>query len=142
MLTISGKSLGVKKSLFADFSLPLPPGLQGDDGVTLRRLVEHLVREEVAAFQKRQREGRMLRVLTTRDIVEGAEKGKIFSGGSEIEPQAIDPDAAVATALQAFEDGLYLVVLDGQQQRELDGQVFLQPDSQITFLRLTLLAGG
>ena len=142
MLTISGKALGQKRPLFSDFSVPLPPELHGDDGVTLRQVIEHLVRDEVAAFKRRQREGRMLRVLTTREIVEGAEKGKIASGGSQIEPQEVDPDAAIGTALQAFEDGLYIVVVDGHQQRELDRQVFLQPESQITFVRLTLLAGG
>jgi hypothetical protein len=44
--------------------------------------------------------------------------------------------------LQAFEDGLYLVVLDGQEQRSLDAQLFLQPDSRVAFVRLTMLAGG
>jgi hypothetical protein len=44
--------------------------------------------------------------------------------------------------LQAFEDGLYLVIVDGNEQRDLDQQVFLQPDSRVAFVRLALLAGG
>ncbi len=142
MLTIRGKALGRRKPLFADFSIAPPPDLHGDDHVTLRRLIEHLVREEVAAFQKRQRDRTALRALTAREMDEGARKGKIDSGGSEVEPQEVDPKAAVGAAVQAFEDGLYLVVVDGRQQRDLDHQVFLQPDSQITLVRLALLAGG
>ncbi len=77
-----------------------------------------------------------------RDIDEGLEKGKIESGASEVGVQEIDAEAAVGTALQAFEDGLFLVAVDDRQHRELDRQVFLQADNRITFIRLTLLAGG
>ena len=84
----------------------------------------------------------MFRALTAREIAAGAERGKIESGGSEVPVQPVDEDEAVATACQAFEDGLFLVVIDGQEHRELDRQVFVQPDSRVTFLRLTLLAGG
>jgi hypothetical protein len=51
-------------------------------------------------------------------------------------------EASIATALQAFEDELYLVLIDGEEQRELDRQIYLQPDSRVTFLRLAMLAGG
>ena len=62
-------------------SLSLPPaGSRGDDGFTLRHLIEHVVRAEVAAFQQRQRDRLDLRVLTARDIDEGLEKGKVESG--------------------------------------------------------------
>jgi hypothetical protein len=142
MLTVSGRSLGGKKPLFADLSVALPPGLHEDGGMTLRHVIDHVVREEVAAFQKRQRDRLMLRALSARQIEDAVERGKVDSGGSEIQPQDVDPDAAVGAAIQAFEDGLYFVVVDGQQARELDRQVFLRPDSQITFIRLTLLAGG
>ena len=45
-------------------------------------------------------------------------------------------------ALQAFEDGLYLVVIDDVEYRDLEKQVFLKDDSRITFIRLTMLTGG
>jgi hypothetical protein len=142
MLTVTGKAVGRKKPLFADFSVAPPADLGGDEGITLRRLIEHVVRAEVAAFEQRQRDRLDLSVLSARDIDEGLEKGKITSGGSEVGIQNVDADAAVGTALTAFEDGLFLVVVDEEQHRELDRQVFLQPDSRVTFIRLTLLAGG
>jgi hypothetical protein len=142
MLTISGRTVGGKKPLFADFSIGSPPDVQGDDGVTLRRLIEHVVRKEVDAFRQRQRDRALLRVLSARQIEAAVDRGKVDPGGSEMEPQEIDPDAAVQTAIQAYEDGLYFVVIDGQQATEVDQQVFLRPDSRITFIRLMLLAGG
>lgn len=142
MLTVSGKAIGRKQPLFADFSVP-PPESVGDGGeTTLRDLIEQVVHHEVAAFQKRQADRRLLRVLTEREIAEGAEVGRIESGGSPVEPQDVDPEQATAAALQAFEDGMYLVSINGQEQRSLDAQLFLQPDSRLTFIRLTLLAGG
>ena len=142
MLTVSGKALGREKPLFADFSIAPPPAARGDDGITLRQLIEHVVRAEVAAFQQRQRDRLELRVLSARQIDAGLAKGKVDSGGSEVGLQEVDAEAAVGAALQAFEDGLFLVVVDDQQQQEIDRQVFLRPDSRVTFVRLTLLAGG
>jgi hypothetical protein len=51
-------------------------------------------------------------------------------------------ESAVATALEAFVDGLYLVILDDVEYRDLDAIVHVEPDSRITFLRLAFLAGA
>lgn len=142
MVTIAGKSLGRKKPLFADFSIPAPPEWFGGEGVTLRKLIDRVVRDQVAAFEKRQHDRQFIRALTERQVEEGAERGKIDSGGSEVPLQPVDPDTAVGAALVAFEDGLYMVVIDDEQRKQLDEAIFLQPDSRMTFVRLTLLAGG
>jgi hypothetical protein len=145
MINVSGKALGRKKPLFADFSIPFPPDLGGDRGdgaLTLRDLITRVVVAEVDAFRKRQHDNSFLRALTARQIEEGAARGKIDSGGRDLPMQEVDTEEAVGTALQAFEDGLYLVVLDGQEQRDLDQEVRLTPDSRVTFVRLVMLAGG
>jgi hypothetical protein len=142
MVTISGKALGRKKPLFADFSIAFPPDLrEGGDRLTLRALISRIVRDEVAAFRQRQAERKLIHALTAKQIEEGVEKGKIDMGGRDLD-QKVDEDAAIGAALQAFEDGLYLVVVDGEEHKELDREVYLQPDSRVTFIRLTLLAGG
>ena len=142
MLTISGKTLGTRKLLFADWSLPCPPESQGDGGLTLRELLARVVRSETQAFRERQEQRQLLRALTSRQIALGVEQGKIESGGSEVPWQSVDDEQAVAIACQAFEDGIFLVVIDGKDQRELDREIHLQADSRVTFVRLTLLAGG
>jgi hypothetical protein len=141
MLTITGKALGKKKPLFTDFSVPFPPDLGDGGAVTLRDLIDRVVRHEVQAFKQRQEDRKFVHALTARQIEEGAARGKVDMGGRDLD-QKVDPEQAVGTALEAFEDGLYLVIVDGAEQRSLDAQVFLQPDSRVAFVRLTMLAGG
>ena len=141
-LTIRGKAIGTRRPLFADWSIPFPPEWSGEGGITLRDLIDRVVRSEVQAFRDRQEDRQVFRALSARQIAEGVEKGKVEMGGSEFAPQAVDEDEAVAVACQAFEDGLYLVVIDEEDYREIDREVHLGPDSQLTFVRLTMLAGG
>jgi hypothetical protein len=142
MAFVQGKSLGQKRPLFADFSVPLAfPG--GENSLPpLRDVIAAIVGDQVRQFQDRQSQRQFLRVLTQRDIAEGAERGKIEVGASDVPLQPVDPEAAVETALVAFQDGLYFVIVDECQIQQLDDPVAIRPDSQITFIRLTLLAGG
>jgi hypothetical protein len=141
MLTVSGKAVARKKPLFEDFSVPPPDAVAAGQPVTLRDLIGHVVRAEVAAFRQRQAERRLLRALTARQIDEGLAAGKVQAGGSTLD-QAVDPDQAVATAVEAFADGLFLVVVDDTEVKDLDAVVPLTASSRLTFIRLTLLAGG
>jgi hypothetical protein len=142
MITIEGKALGGRRPLFADWSVSYPPDLrEGGGDLTLRDLIERVVRAEVVASRGRREERRLARALAPEAIRRGAALGKVDPGGRDLGPDA-DEERAVAVALQAFEDGLYLVALDGRERRDLDATVFLRPDSRLTFLRLTLLAGG
>jgi hypothetical protein len=143
MLVIEGRSVGRREPLFADFSVALPPAVdRGSNGITLRELLAQLVRHEVAAFDKRQSDRSVLRVLTEREIGAAQRTGKIAMGESEVPRAKVDVDTSTAVAWQAFEDGIYLVLLDGVEQKELDRQVFPKDDSRLTLVRLTLLAGG
>ncbi|MCC6149832.1 MAG: hypothetical protein IT461_06245 [Planctomycetes bacterium] len=143
MISVTGKVIGKKKPLFADFGVDLPPQFErGDGGVTLRDVLDKIVRAQVAAFKQRQQDRQFIRALTEKQIEQQAARGKVESGQSEIKPQEVDEEQAVGAALQAFEDGLYLVILDGEEQQYLDKQVYLKPESKITFVRLTMLAGA
>jgi hypothetical protein len=141
MPVVSGKVLGRRRPLFADWAWPLPASL-GQGSVSLKSVLEAIVRDQVRAFQKRQADNQILRALTAKQIDEAAERGRITMGQSEVGRQAVDEDAAVATARQAFEDGLFLVVVNGVELKRLDEVIALTDDSRITFIRLTLLAGG
>ncbi|PWU20003.1 MAG: hypothetical protein C5B50_04965 [Verrucomicrobia bacterium] len=140
-LTLSARVAGRRRPLVPDWQMPWPPDEAGGEGLTLRELITRIVREEVQAFEKRQEERKLVRILTETQIESGLEKGRVDSGGRNLH-QKVDADAAAGTALQAFEDGLYLVFLDDEEQRDLDKQVFLQHDSKLTFVRLALLAGA
>jgi len=145
-IVVTTKALGRRKHLLDDFSTHIPPPPTGgeDDGdgsYTLRDLIERVVIEQVRLFRERQENGKFIRALTEKEIEQAAAKGKIEMGGRDLN-QEVDTDDAIANALQAFEDGIYLVSIDGRRYRELEEQVYLQPGSRITFIRLVLLAGG
>lgn len=141
MLTVSAKAVGRKKPLFDDYSVPPPAAIAAGQPITLRELIGHVVRAEVAAFKDRQAERRLLKALSARQIAEGLAGGKVQAGGSELD-QHVDPEQAVATAVEAFADGLFLVIVDEHEIGKLDDLVPLAATSSLTFVRLTMLAGG
>ena len=144
-MIITAKAIGQRKPLLADWSVPPPEDIgdgEGGGNWTLRDLIERLVRHEIAAFRERQHRRQFLQVLSAAQIAEASARGKVESGGSEVPIQEVDDDAAIAAAVQAFEDGMYLVVIDGVKRGALDERLFLTDASHITFVRLTMLTGG
>jgi len=140
---VETKIIGKKTRPLDGWSVPIPPSESGDggDGLTLRQLITRVVRSEVESFENRQRANRLLRVLSEREIMIDAALGKVVPGGRP-PSEAVDENEAIAVALQGFEDGLYLVVLDGVEQKQLDQRVYLNPESRLVFLRLSFLAGA
>jgi hypothetical protein len=139
---IETRVLGKKSRPLDGWAVPTPPE-SGDEGerLTLRSLIERVVRAEVQAFTSRERAQRLVRVLSEASIAEGAVRGRVDPGGRPA-GETVNPERAVGAALQGFVDGLYLVVIDGAEQRDLESQVFVNADSKVVFLRLTFLAGA
>ena len=109
--------------------------------LSLRALIESVVRAEVAAFRARALERSFVRVLTEKSLAEGIELGAVRSGGSESAAE-VGPDEAVAAALLAHEDGIYQVLIDDEPIDDLDETVELRANTRMLFLRLVPLAGG
>lgn len=142
MLTIEAKVTGARRAgAIPQWQIPIDELSPGGSPLTLRELIARVVRAEVAAFRDRQAERRLARFLTQRELHEQAERGRVDLGGRDLR-QPVDAEAAVGVALEAFEDGIYFVVIDGRQCRSLDEQVAVGADSRVTFLRLVPLAGG
>lgn len=147
-LRVEARIIGKRQPLGAPWQVTLSPDLLRTDadtgqGFLLRDLIAALVRAEVQAFRLRQEERHILHVLSPQEINNAAQTGKVSMGGEEeLVPVEIDEDEAVQVALQAFEDGIYLVFLDGQHQRHLDSSVQLHPESYLLFIRLVALVGG
>lgn len=140
-LLVSTRILGKRKRLVDDFSVPPPADAEGRDKLRLRDVIELVVRHEVKKFKRRQLHRRFDRILTESQIQEAAARGKVDLASKDFS-QDVDPEAAVGTALQAFEDGLYLVIIDEVERKSLDEPVQLAEDSKLVFLRLTFLAGA
>jgi hypothetical protein len=143
MITIETRALGMQRPLLDPWSarVPADPAGGGGEGMTLRVLIERVVREQVAAFRERQKAGELVRVLSETEIRDAAVRGRVDPGGRTAGPVP-DEDAAVAAALAGFQDGLYLVVLDGHEQRDLDALVHPRAGSRMVFVRLAFLAGA
>jgi hypothetical protein len=140
-LTISTRSIGRRKPVLGDFDVPPPPDLRDDGELLLRDLIEHVVRCQVRQFNQRQNDRRFDRVLSAQSIEQAAKAGKVDPAGRSDRTPA-DPDEAVGAALQAFEDGLFLVIIDEVERRSLEEPVYLSSNSRLVFLRLTFLAGA
>lgn len=146
-ITVEGKVLGRRRPLFTDWSVPLPPGVSdGGKPFTLRDLIVCVVHSEIAAFEGRQAERRLQKILSSDEIEQGLAKGKVSLDQQNFEQadldQAVNAKAAVDVAILGFIDGLYYVFLDDVQQEDLDATVSLQAESRLTFLRLVALVGG
>lgn len=140
-LHVTTRTLGSRRREAAGFDVPPPQDAHDDGSMTLRHLIEHVVREQVKLFNDRQQERRFDRVLTAARIDEDRVKGKVDPASKDNTGQA-DAEEAIGAALQAFEDGLYLVIIDEVEKRSLDEPVYLSPNSRLVFVRLAFLAGA
>ena len=73
-------------------------------------------------------------------LVNQAVSGKIGDEGSKGKTE-VPEKKAVETALQAFEDGLVAVFVDGERYESLEDKLELSGEETITFVRLAMLAG-
>jgi hypothetical protein len=108
---------------------------------TVRDLLSSIVREQVRSFDERQESRRLLQVLTEKQISEGHETGRFFSGGSELVHTG-DVDEAIEAACLAFKDGFFYLFLDNVQMTDLEDPVDTTRNREALFVRLVPLAGG
>ena len=141
-VTVEGQQLGLKKPLIQPRKIELPETLTSQANVvTLRNLIHYLVQLEVDAFQDRQENRQLFRVLTAAQIEAGKNEGRIDPAEKNLW-QVVNLEEAVRTAIQAFEDGLYFVFFNEQQLTSLDDAIQLTDESSLKFVRLVALAGG
>ena len=105
-------------------------------------LIDAFVTAEVARFNERATAGETaLRYLTSEEIADAATVGKI-GFGTDYNGQVQDLTAAIENARQSFEDGIYRIFVNGAElEGPLDTPVTLHENDEITFVRLTMLAG-
>lgn len=143
MAVVLTKALGRRDPLLPKWNLDVPPewGASGGDPLTLRKLITRIVGVEVERYNQEQKKQRYITVLSDEEIRAAANRGAVRSGAREVELPPVEAEAAIGAALVGFEDGMYLVLIDEQEQRELDQQIYLNDESTITFIRLTFLSG-
>ena len=80
-------------------------------------------------------------VLSQEKMDDLATVGKI-AFGFDANGTPADMEEAVANALQSYQDGLFRVFLNGKALGDLEDAVALTDQDVLTFVRLTMLAGG
>ena len=133
ILTLQLKRLGKKKIHLLEFEIEKQPQ-------TLKELIEECVKSEVKHYNEKREEIKLMSFLSPKDIQEQSETGKIGFGDLENRELA-QVDEAIANALLAFEDGLYVVFVDDEEIKSFEQSIALKPDSVIAFIRLTFLTG-
>lgn len=130
MISITGRLIGMQKPLFE-------PYLDGSDDWTLSELIEMVVLEATTILNAPPHNAEFLQSVNARLAIAPAS----ISEDKPSEKAANDSQIgeAIASALQAFEEDVYLVVLDNEDVMDLDDQIELKPDSQVTFVRLVPL---
>ncbi|MFD2556261.1 hypothetical protein [Sphingobacterium tabacisoli] len=132
-LTLQLKRLGKKRVINVPYQLEVVPA-------TLKELITECVKNEVQRYNQKREEIPLVSFLNPQQIGEQAEGGKIAFGDIDnLEEVAIEK--ALDTAMQAFEDGLYVVFVDGMELKSLDAPMQLQDKSEVAFIRLTFLVG-
>lgn len=108
---------------------------------TIQDLLGALVAQQVGLLYQKQEAAIIQNFLNKEDIAAAAPSGKV-GFGSVYNSQMPDVEKAIATALQAFEDGLFALFIDDVQYQQLNTTFDLHEHSIITFIRLVFLAGS
>ncbi len=134
-IKVNIKQLGKKKNKIAGVDFPLSCSPK-----TVRELIRECVRTCVSRYVERAEKSDTPDPLTSEQIADMSEIGKIAFGINYGE-KLPDEEKAVADAYQAYEDGLFRVFLGEDEAGELDSAVTIIENSEVTFIRLVMLAG-
>ena len=117
-----------------------------DRRMTVEEFLAETVRQNVKEYNARKdAEAEKLLAGLLGDQLEdrikaAAETGKV-SYGDPMDSRKADAEQAVQNALQCFDDGIVALFADGVRYTQRDEEIPLKEQSEVTFIRLTFLAG-
>ena len=117
-----------------------------DTCMTVEEFLAETVRQNVKEYNARKDAGaeKLLAGLLEKQLEDrikaGAQVGKV-SYGDSMDDRKADAEKAVLNALQCFDDGIVALFADGVRYTRREEQIPLKDQSEVTFVRLTFLAG-
>ena len=119
-----------------------------NEHLTVRELITQTVEEQVRDLlihrkldNEKARQILQRQYLTEEEIQKQATSGVVKQPSKK--PHAyIDSAVQVNKAILAFDNGTFMIVVDGRQLEDLDEMIALSPSSKVTFVRMTALVGG
>ncbi|XMO86216.1 hypothetical protein AAFN75_15605 [Algibacter sp. AS12] len=106
----------------------------------LKDLLVACVSSKVKDYNSKRENNQLLSFLTPSQIQEQSETGKI-GFGDIANYNLADEQASIETAIQAYKDDMFLVFINDEEITDLNENISLTPDTNITFLRMTFLTG-
>lgn len=112
---------------------------QATDGKTLREFVLQFLTERVTVRELLR--SRIFQGVTEENARRAMAEGK-GGGPRKSKPVTLDFDDEFAKALEAFQVGRVIVLVDDRQLDDLATEVVVAPSTSVKFLRLVPLVGG
>jgi hypothetical protein len=107
---------------------------------TVKELLTEFVTINVKKFNEGLIEEDVVPYLTDEKISDLSDAGKI-SFGVDYNGKKQDLEKAIENALQSYEDGIYRVFVNDEEVGEIESEIELKEKDELTFVRLTMLAG-
>ena len=107
---------------------------------TVKELLTEFVTINVKKFNEGLIEDDVVPYLTDEKISDLSDAGKI-SFGVDYNGKKQDLEKAIENALQSYEDGIYRIFVNDEELGEINGKATLKENDELTFVRLTMLAG-
>lgn len=111
-----------------------------DGPMTVEEFLTETVRQNVREYNEKKDAGEILRLFSAEALDDKAESGKV-AYGAPMDDRKADEGKAIANALQCFDDGMVALFADGVRYNGRSERIDLRDRSEVTFIRLTFLAG-
>lgn len=147
-IRINVKGASRKKAAIVQMTCDYP-----DRQMTVEEFLEETVRQNVREYNARKDAAEILRLFSNEGgknrplneqfeehIQNSAASGKV-AYGDPMDSRKADEEKAVENALQCFDDGMVALFADGVRYTEREEKMALKELSEVTFIRLTFLAG-
>ncbi|MDG4774967.1 hypothetical protein [Solwaraspora sp. WMMD792] len=110
-----------------------------EERLTLRELIRRRIHQEVAEYHAAEAAG----TAPARSLVQPTPVERALNGDPTTRRRPrVDPDNQVALAETAFSRNGFVVLVGDRQVENLDDEVDLRRDTEVTFLKLVPLVGG
>ena len=132
---VNVKQIGKRKNKIDKKEYEINEGIK-----TVKELLTEFVTINVEKFNEGYTENDIVPYLTDKKINDLSDAGKI-SFGVDYNEQKQDLEKAIENTLQSYEDGIYRVFVNDEEMGEIDCEINLKENDELTFVRLTMLAG-
>jgi len=120
--------------LVQEFEIEIP-----ETNITVKDLIAARVKKEVDIYNSQSEEFYKNGLVTPTDYEKTL---NLNSNINKVNRNRVDFEKQFYIALEAFQKNGFFILVDDKQCESLDTQVQLNPDSKISFLKLTPLVGG